>query len=206
MFALSNVQGDSAFADVETQALYNRTLVQLGLSAFRCGLIDECESTLREITQTQRMKELLFQGVPAYRHVSYLTPEQEKIERQRQLPYHLHINIELVECIYLVCSMLIEVPQLAKEDANPEQRRQVSSRTFRRMLDHSDRQAFTGPPENKRDHVIQASKALFNGEWQRCAELIVSMKIWSLMPAEKRMKEMLSRYVLTTKLIQLVVT
>jgi translation initiation factor 3 subunit C len=196
MFNMSNVQSDSPYADVETQGLFNRTLVQLGLSAFRVGLIEESEQTLREIIQTQRVKELLFQGLPTFssRHGSlFLTPEQEKIEKARQLPFHMHINLELLECVYLVSSMLIEVPQLAKEDANPEQRKQISSRTFRRMLDHSERQAFAGPPENKRDHVIQASKALLAGDWQKTTELINSIKVWNLMPNEKAIKEMLSR-------------
>lgn len=193
---MSNVQSDAPYLDVETQGLFNRTLVQVGLCAFRVGLIEESEQTLREITQTQRVKELLFQGIPTFtsRHSSlFLTPEQEKIERSRQLPFHMHINLDLLECVYLTSSMLIEIPQLAKEEINTELRKQISSRTFRRMLDISERQAFTGPPENKRDHVIQASKALMQGDWRKTTELINSIKVWSLMPNEARIKEMLSR-------------
>jgi translation initiation factor 3 subunit C len=196
MFNMSNVQADVPYADVETQGLFNRTLVQVGLCAFRVGLIEESEQTLREIIQTQRVKELLFQGIPTFtsRHSNlHLTPEQEKVERSRQLPFHMHINLDLLECVYLTSSMLIEIPQLAKEEASPELRKQVSSRVFRRMLDISERQAFTGPPENKRDHVIQASKALMGGDWQRCTELITTIKVWNLMPSEAKIKEMLGR-------------
>lgn len=35
------------------------------------------------------------------------------------------------------------------------------------------RQVFTGPPENIRDHVIAASKRLMEGDWRRCADLIL---------------------------------
>ncbi|KAA1086443.1 Translation initiation factor 3 subunit c [Puccinia graminis f. sp. tritici] len=179
-------------ADVGTQIMYNRTVVQLGLSAFRLGLIKESQSILQDIFASQRVKELLAQGVQAQRY-SQLTPEQDKIERQRQLPYHMHINLELLECAYLVSSMLLEIPNLAQAGNDAELKKRQISRTFRRMFDYAERQVFTGPPENKRDHIMQASKALQTGDWQKCIELINGIKIWALMPRQDALKEMLTR-------------
>ncbi|KAI0633601.1 eukaryotic translation initiation factor 3 subunit 8 [Trametes polyzona] len=191
MLLMSHLQESIHNADVATQILYNRTVVQLGLSAFRCGLIKEAQATLQDIFATQRVKELLAQGVHQQRY-QVLTPEQEKAERQRQLPFHMHINTELLEAAFLVSSMLVEIPLLASIDSE-EQRRKVISKPFRRLLDFADRQVFTGPPESTRDHIMQASKALQNGEWEKCRDLIQSIKIWSLMPECAQVKEMLAK-------------
>ncbi|KAJ7502720.1 eukaryotic translation initiation factor 3 subunit 8 N-terminus-domain-containing protein [Mycena galericulata] len=191
MLLMSHLQESIHSADVATQILYNRTVVQLGLCAFRCGLIKEAQATLLDIFTTQRVKELLAQGVHTQRF-QVLTPEQEKAEKQRQLPFHMHINTELLEAAFLVSSMLVEIPLLASIDSD-ELKRKAISKPFRRLLDFADRQVFTGPPESTRDHIMQASKALQDGEWEQCRDLIQSIKIWSLMPEAASVKEMLAK-------------
>ncbi|GJE95438.1 eukaryotic translation initiation factor 3 subunit 8 [Phanerochaete sordida] len=191
MLLMSHLQESIHSADVATQILYNRTIVQLGLSAFRCGLIKESQAILQDIFATQRVKELLAQGVHTQRY-QVLTPEQEKAERQRQLPFHMHINTELLEAAFLVSSMLVEIPLLASIDSE-EQKRKTISKSFRRLLDFADRQVFTGPPESTRDHIMQASRALQDGQWEKCRDLIQSIKIWSLMPEATSVKEMLAK-------------
>ncbi|KAJ7783033.1 eukaryotic translation initiation factor 3 subunit 8 N-terminus-domain-containing protein [Mycena metata] len=191
MLLMSHLQESIHSADVATQILYNRTVVQLGLCAFRCGLIKEAQATLLDIFTTQRVKELLAQGVHQQRF-QVLTPEQEKAEKQRQLPFHMHINTELLEAAFLVSSMLVEIPLLASIDSD-ELKRKAISKPFRRLLDFADRQVFTGPPESTRDHIMQASKALQDGEWEQCRDLIQSIKIWSLMPEAAAVKEMLAK-------------
>ena len=191
MLLMSHLQESIHSADVTTQILYNRTVVQLGLCAFRSGLIKEAQATLQDIFTTQRVKELLAQGVHQQRFQA-LTPEQEKAEKQRQLPFHMHINTELLEAAFLVSSMLVEIPLLASID-NEEVGRKAISKPFRRLLDFADRQIFTGPPESTRDHIMQASKALQDGEWEKCRDLIQSIKIWSLMPEAASVKEMLAK-------------
>ncbi|KAA1472862.1 eukaryotic translation initiation factor 3 subunit 8 [Dentipellis sp. KUC8613] len=191
MLLMSHLQETVYSADVATQILYNRSVVQLGLCAFRCGLIKESQATLQDIFTTQRVKELLAQGVHQQRFQT-LTPEQEKAEKQRQLPFHMHINTELLEAAFLVSSMLVEIPILASIDTE-EQKRKAISKPFRRLLDFADRQVFTGPPESTRDHIMQASKALQRGQWEQCRDLIHGIKIWDLMPESVAVKEMLAR-------------
>ncbi|KAF9199503.1 Translation initiation factor 3 subunit c [Haplosporangium sp. Z 27] len=192
MILMSHLQETIHQADITTQILHNRAMVQLGLSAFREGMIKEAQTSLQDISSTGRVKELLAQGLSPQRHGA-ANPEQEKLERQRQLPFHMHINLELLECVYLVCSMLLEIPSMASADSHPENRKRVISKPFRRMLDYNSRQVFTGPPENTRDHIMGAAKALAAGEWQKSVELINAIKIWDLMPGSDKIKEMLGR-------------
>ena len=112
-FLMSHLQESIHLADAATQILFNRVVVQLGMCAFRVGLIRECQSALQEIFATGRVKELLAQGVSRPGQYSAVSPEQEKLDRQRQVPFHMHINLELLECVYLVASMLLEVPNLS---------------------------------------------------------------------------------------------
>ena len=48
------------------------------------------------------------------------------------------------------------MPTLA--NANLDPKRRPLSKPFRRLLDNYERQTFTGPPENVRDHVMAATR------------------------------------------------
>lgn len=195
LMLMSHLTENIASFDVSTQILFNRTLVQIGLCAFRAGLCYDAQGVLQEICGSGRQKELLAQGVMMQRY-STVTPEQERLERQRQLPFHMHINLELLECIYLTCSMLLEIPLLAQTGSQPDVRKRIISKTFRRMLEYAERQVFQGPPENTRDHVMQAAKNLASGDWKKCQKLIAKIAIWDLLGNDKdKIKAMLSEQI-----------
>lgn len=91
------------------------------------------------------------------------------------MPYHMHINLELMECVYLICSMLLEIPNIACYEYDV--RRRLLSRSFHYQLKFSEKSALIGPPENTREHVVAASRAMLKGEWVKCRDFIINDKM-----------------------------
>jgi len=196
LLLMSHLQETIMNADVPTFILYNRTLSQLGLCQFRAGHITEAHDALVDIQSGGRAKELLAQGLLPTRQVDR-TAEQEKTEKSRQIPFHMHINLEVLECCYLVCAMLVEIPYMAAHEFDA--RRRMISKSFHHQLKNSERQSLVGPPESMREHVVAASKAMRNGDWTNCVNLLLNpkmnAKVWDLFHNSESVKEMLKRKV-----------
>lgn len=193
---MSHLQETIQHSDPSTQILFNRTMANLGLCAFRQGNIKDAHQCLIELMMTAKPKELLAQGlIPQRQHERSL--EQEKIEKQRQIPFHMHINLELLECVYLVSAMLLEIPYMAAHEFDA--RRRMISKTFYQQLRSSERQSLVGPPESMREHVVAASKAMRHGDWKSCAEYIVNKKmntkVWDLFYESDRVRDMLVKFI-----------
>ena len=194
LFLISHIQDVIDKADISTQILYNRVLASLGLSAFREGLIQKAHDCLQNICSGRplQVRELLAQG--QVRHPDK-DPEQERNERRRLIPYHMHINPDLLDSCHLTCAMLLELPYMARgmTAVNPVNQN-IVSRQFRKFMQNYNRQVFTGPPENTREHVMAAAKSMVVGDWQKACDYILGMDVWNLIPNDggAKVKTMLS--------------
>jgi len=193
LMLMSHLQESISHSDTPTQILYNRTMVQLGLCAFRHGEIDDAHNALLDYVASRKPKELLGQGLGMQRYNEQRTDEEEKIAKQRQLPFHMHINCELMECVYLVTAMLIEIPYMAAHEMDGKHR--MISKFFFQQLRASERQVLIGPPESMREHVMAGSKVMRIGDWKKCYEFLVNdkmnMKVWDLFSESQKVKKML---------------
>ncbi|XP_023319384.1 eukaryotic translation initiation factor 3 subunit C-like [Trichogramma pretiosum] len=196
LFLMSHLQDNIHHSDPATQILYNRAVANLGLCAFRHANIKDAHNCLLDLMMTGRVKELLAQGfMPQRQHER--NKEQEKIEKQRQMPFHMHINLEVLECVYLVSAMLIEIPYMAAHEFDA--RKRMISKTYYQQLRSSERQSLVGPPESMREHVVAASKAMRNGNWAACNNFIINEKmngkVWDLFNQADKVRAMLTKLI-----------
>ena len=106
----------------------------------------------------------------------------------------MHINLELLETVHLLTSMLMEVPNIAASNSavapapldGVQARARIISRPFRRLLDNYEKQPFIGPPENVRDHVMAATREISQGRWREAFEIISSLSSWRMIPDGQR--------------------
>ncbi|CAF3477412.1 unnamed protein product [Rotaria sp. Silwood1] len=179
LILMSHIQETIYHSNISTQILYNRTMVQLGLCAFRFGEIHQAYQILMNLQPANRMKELLGQDIN-------IRNNSEMNKQQYLLPFHMHINVQLIECIYLISAMFIEISSIDK---------QSMSKHFHIVMNQGEKQLIFESMETMREHIIATSHALKIGDWNRCINCLINNKmnkqIWSLMPQGTKVFEML---------------
>lgn len=162
-----------------TRILFHRALAQLGLANFRQAKFKAALGCLGDLFASGRVKELIAQGISTSRNYQDRDLEREAVEKKRLYPYHMHMNLDMLEAAHLISAMFAELPLIALYGDST--RRKVASRFFKKLLDSHMRQPFNGPPENTRDLIITAAKSIRLGDWQKAVSLLSKLRMWSLM-------------------------
>ena len=125
--------------DENSKILYNRTLAQLGLCAFRNGIYSDSLFYLMPLCQlgTSKLKENLSQSYNKEMEKSILFDKEDK---KRIIPIIMTINIDEVECTFYLGSMLIDLPNilLYKLGKNSGSVNFV----FKKLMDNFEKQVF----------------------------------------------------------------
>ena len=150
---------------VELQILYNRAYTQIGLAAFRLGRMEEAHDILLEISSNSKHRILLAQSVSKN---ADKTAEFEAEERKRLIPFHMQINLQVLEAFQLISSMLIEMPRAAQNQKNLG--KSNFSKPFRMLIDWYDQRALTIAEESNRDFVVAAARYLNKSEWKKALD------------------------------------
>ncbi|SCU79499.1 LADA_0B01090g1_1 [Lachancea dasiensis] len=205
----SHVQSSINYADPPLQILFNRAVVQLGLAAFKLCLIDDCHQILNEVSTSTHLRDILGQQSLQRVANNNATNNGGTPNEQLCLPFHQHINLDLIDVVFMTCSLLIEVPHMAAFFSGIKVKRiPYSQKSIRRALEHHEKSSFQGPPETLRDRILYAAKAMQRGDWEQSVDYLKSVPTWSLLPnteemlrnlAERVQVESLRTYIFTYK-------
>ena len=165
LLLVTDVIEKAANGDYFTQVIFNRAIVQVGLLAFRNGNMYEAQAALNELCSQSRTKELLGQS----------TGRQETVTKNKLLPYHLHINVDLIESSELIASMVLEIPYTLEDGGR------ITSKTLKKVYEHYEKSHFIAEPLNSRDLIYSASKELQKANWKECFERLLELNMWRQM-------------------------
>ncbi|UYV79489.1 EIF3C [Cordylochernes scorpioides] len=172
-----------------SQILYNRALSQLGLCSFRLGKYQEAHDFLNELHASGHVKELLAQGYQ--RNDS----EKEKQMKKHLLPFYKRINLEVLECAYLVSAMLIEIPNVARVENRMGHKPAISRGLYHHLRTLERMVAFI-PPETMREHVVAAAVEIRYGKWKKAKDFIINeemnSRVWKHFPEQEKLLDMVT--------------
>ena len=170
----------SVFKNETLKILFNRTLAQLSLCAFK-NL--DLEEVLRFLTPLctkgpTKLKEYLSQSYTVENEKNTLFDIEDK---KRAIPYNMKINVEDLDTIFYLSSMINDVPKILLEkifgnDSYIEN--YYNSHAFERIFYNFKRQQFNGPSHIDKDKILATTTILMKGDWKKCIEEIKKLNLF----------------------------
>eukprot|EP00758_Cryptobia_borreli_P019237 Tbor_TRINITY_DN8237_c0_g1::TRINITY_DN8237_c0_g1_i1::g.15382::m.15382/K03252/EIF3C; translation initiation factor 3 subunit C len=158
-----------------------RIIVQLGLSSFQVGQLDDCRELLTKVLETKGLKEyrwswtvLLGQQIP------YVQNENERIKTQIlfssvQIPLHLHISETSVEHIFYLCHATERAVAMSK---SPFERSNLGPERFKEFVKKAQHSNVAGPPQTEKELVYHVFSSIQCGDWAKASKYLNSMILW----------------------------
>jgi len=119
----------------------------------------------------------LAQGVSQGYKQQEKTLEEEIEEKKRYVPPHLHLNKEIIDCVFMITSMFLEIPNISENKV--EVQKKVISRNFRKLIEQYDQKGIQFAPQNSRDYIVFAARCLHQSKWREAFENICQIKVIS---------------------------
>ena len=169
----------SVYKSESLKILFNRTLAQLSLCAFK-NL--DLEEVLRYLTPLcskgpTKLKEYLSQS---YNKDSEKNALFDREDKKRAIPYIMKINTDDLDTIFYLSSMIYDVPKILLEkifgsDTNIDYN--YNSHVFERIFYNFQRQQFNGPSHIDKDKILATTTILMKGDWKRCIQEVKKLNL-----------------------------
>ena len=132
--------------DKYTSALFNRTLVQLGIASFKQHDPAKCKYFLHDLLIAENVDELLAQYSLAHENVLDLP------DPLSYFPYHMHLNLEEARTAFLLSSVMTEASRtVASQESLGDSR---ANQVLVRFLESYQASMFVSAPANTLDCIF----------------------------------------------------
>ena len=169
----------SLFKNESLKALFNRTLAQLGLCAFKNLDLEEVLKYLTPLCTKgpTKLKEYLSQSYNKDNEKNALFDRGDKM---RTIPSIMRINTNDLDTIFYLSSMIYDVPKILLEKIFGKENNEYSnynSHAFERIFYNFQRQQFNGPSNIDKDKILATTTLLMKGDWKKCIQEIKNLNL-----------------------------
>lgn len=181
--------------DFSVQILFNRVIVQLGFSSFKNCLFNDSQSILRPVSLPQQLKEFMGQKSLSRYHDFNDKSSNNKMEfadgvkiEDVHLPFHKHINLDLIDTVFLTCSLINDVPKIAALNSRCLVVEPIPNtpKTIKKKLDAYEKAGFHAPAESQKDFILHAAIAMQKGDWKKAMQFVSKTAVWKLFSESKQ--------------------
>ena len=168
----------SLFKNESLKVLFNRTLAQLGLCAFKSLDLEEVLKYLTPLCNKgpTKLKEYLSQS---YNKDSEKNALFDRGDKMRTIPNVMRINTNDIDTIFYLSSMIYDVPNILLEKifGNNNDNYNYNNHAFERLFYNFQRQHFNGPSNIDKDKILATTTFLMKGDWKKVVQEIKNLNL-----------------------------